>query len=219
MRLTNIKKHFNNKEILNIESVDFEFGKIYSILGENGSGKSTFGKILSGLEKTDDNINIKKVIIEQNENIKNFKIGYLSQKPYVFDMSLENNIKINANRIKNADAKAKILIEDFNLTYLHKKNAKSFSGGEQQKLSLARFMMKEYNICIFDEVTSAMDTNSILNAEKNIIKYLNSEYDDSLNKKNKNEKIIIMITHNIEQAKRISDKIYYLKNKTIVSDI
>lgn len=213
--IKNIKKTYNEKLILDVKDLAFSENNIYAIIGENGSGKSTLAKIIAGIVKTDDNINVYDIFTSQLED-KNINrsnlIGYLSQKPYIFDMSLEKNILININKSGDKN-KLNQLISDFKIDYLKSKNAKKFSGGEKQKLSLARFMIREYKISIFDEVTSAMDTNSIRIAENNILKYFNNEYDAE----GITNKIIIVITHDIEQAKRLTNNILIVKNKNIVT--
>lgn len=213
--IKNIKKTYTEKLILDVKDLAFSENNIYAIIGENGSGKSTLAKIIAGIVKTDDNINVYDIFTKQlgDKNIdKSNLIGYLSQKPYIFDMSLEKNILININKSGDKN-KLNQLISDFKIDYLKCKNAKKFSGGEKQKLSLARFMIREYKISIFDEVTSAMDTNSIRIAENNILKYFNDEYDTEGIK----NKIIIVITHDLEQAKRLTNNILLVKNKNIVT--
>ena len=218
INIKKLKKTYNDKLILDIDELVLNENNIYAIIGENGSGKSTLAKILAGIVKTDSNDDMYNIFINQIENKnsidKSNLIGYLSQKPYIFDMSLEKNILINNNK-KNDKLKLNQLIKDFNIDYLRNKNAKKFSGGEKQKLSLARFMIREYKISIFDEITSAMDTNAIRVAEKNIIKYFNNEYDTNGIK----NKIIIMITHDIEQAKRMTNNILVVQNKKLVEYI
>ncbi len=214
INISSIKKTYNEKKILDTDITFFEEGKIYAIIGENGSGKSTFAKILAGLVLDDFGNNVSKYIKKQFDDMnifyKNDLIGYLSQKPYIFDMKLENNLLINSKNKKRCD----ILIDDFRIGHLRKKNAKVFSGGEQQKVALARFMMRDYKISIFDEVTSAMDTESILVAENNMKKYFDLGYDEE---KKIRDRIIIVITHSMEQANRLADKILILKNGKICS--
>ena len=209
IHINNIKKTYNEKIILDTDTVFFEEGKIYAIIGENGSGKSTFAKLLAGVVRDDKGFDVSKYIRKQFADrklfYKNDMVGYLSQKPYIFDMKLENNLLINSKDKKRCET----LIDDFQIGHLRKKNAKVFSGGEQQKVALARFMMRDYKIAIFDEVTSAMDTESILIAENNIKKYFNLEYDEE---KKIRDRIIIVITHSMEQANRLADKILVLKN-------
>ena len=173
-----IKKTYNNQLVLDIDDFRVEDGLNYIITGPNGSGKSTLAKILAGLILDDSGIKKQ----AKNEDEKVLSIGYLTQKPYVFDMNLEKNIMI-----KNNDKdKCEKLINELNISYLKKKNAKKFSGGEQQKMSLARFMMDDYDVVILDEPTSAMDEASKINAMRIIEKYVS-------------DKTLIMISHDLKQ--------------------
>lgn len=195
MEYNNIKKSYNGKLILDIKKLSIEDGKTYVIMGSNGSGKTTLVKILCGIENIDGNICIKN---------KDVKIGYAPQKPFVFDMSLMDNLKVvcdikDRNKVSR---KAETLISEFGIEYLKNKNAKRFSGGEKQKLGLARLFMNDYDLVILDEPTSAMDDDSI-NIAENIIK----EYTKN--------KTLLLITHDIEQAKRFSHEIHILKNGDI----
>ena len=117
-------------------------------------------------------------------------------------MSLEKNILING---KNKN-KCEELIDKFGIGYLKGKNAKGFSGGEQQKLSLARLMMKDYDLVILDEPTAAMDEKSQINAENVILEY------------SKN-KTLLMITHNLSQIEKIADIKIFMKNGKIEDGI
>ena len=181
-----IKKTYHGQNVLDIDNFSIEENKIYIVTGSNGSGKSTLAKILSGLIE-DDSGKLKKVYKKDGSE---YKIGYLTQKPYIFDLSLERNILINGND-KN---KCNKLIDEFGIGYLRGKNAKSFSGGEAQKMGLARFMMDDYDIVIFDESTSAMDKES-----KNKVAKILKNY--AFNK------TIIMITHDLSHVQGIADKI------------
>ena len=187
IRFGSIKKTYNNQLVLDIDDFKVEDGLNYIITGPNGSGKSTLAKILAGIILDDSGI---KKQAKNKEDIL-LSVGYLTQKPYVFDMNLEKNIMI-----KNNDKdKCEKLINELNISYLKKKNAKKFSGGEQQKMSLARFMMDDYDVVILDEPTSAMDDASKINAMRIIEKYVF-------------DKTLIMISHDLKQ---IEDK-----NKIII---
>ena len=179
-----IKKTYNGQVVLDIDNFSIEENKTYVITGSNGSGKSTLAKIIANLIPDDNNI-VKSLNLENK-----YLIGYLAQKPYVFDMNLEKNILIN-NNDKN---KCESLIKKFSLEHLRGKSAKKFSGGEQQKMSLARFMMKDYDIVILDEPTSAMDENSKKTAVDIIEEYTKN-------------KTMIMITHDLPCVEHIADYI------------
>lgn len=184
----NVKKTYDGKVVLDIEHIEFCEKKIYAIVGENGSGKSTFAKIISGIEKSDNKISNK------------YRIGYMPQKPYIFDMSLEKNIRLGNSVSEN---KINEIIKDLDIEYLKGKNSKKFSGGEQQKVALARLLIDDYDIVVLDEPTSAMDEKSVIRSEEIIKKYLKN-------------KTIIIITHNMEQAKRMGvDIIKFSKGKIL----
>ena len=184
-----IKKTYNGKVVLNINDFSIEEKKIYVITGKNGSGKTTLAKIIAG------------IMIDDTNRYKNLllKVGYTPQKPYIFDLTLEKNILINGND-KN---KCEKLIEAFSISYLKNKKAKSFSSGEQQKLALARFMMKDYDIAILDEPTSAMDLESQKRAEDIMLNYAKG-------------KTLIVITHDKSQMNKIADVVITIDNAKII---
>ena len=191
-----IKKTYNGQVVLDIDNFSIEENKTYVITGSNGSGKSTLAKIIANLIPDDNNI-VKSLNLENK-----YLIGYLAQKPYVFDMNLEKNILIN-NNDKN---KCESLIKKFSLEHLRGKSAKKFSGGEQQKMSLARFMMKDYDIVILDEPTSAMDENSKKTAVDIIEEYTKN-------------KTMIMITHDLPCVEHIADYIIKMDDGKIYDRI
>ena len=184
INIRNIKKTYNNQVVLDIENFSLEEGKIYAIIGPNGSGKSTLAKIIAGL--LIDDSGIKKKIIDDNG--KALDVSYLPQKPYIFDLSLEKNLLLNGNDKEKCDE----MIKKFDIGYLRGKNAKKFSGGEQQKMGLARLMMKDYDLVILDEPTSAMDEISKTRAIDIIKEYAKN-------------KTLIMITHDLSKVNDIAD--------------
>lgn len=182
-----IKKTYNNQVVLDLTNFSIDNGKITAITGPNGSGKSTLARILAGIISSDDKtINCK------------MKVAYLPQKPYVFDLTLEKNILINGGDREKCEK----LINSFGITYLKSKRAKGFSGGEQQKLALARLMMKDYDLVILDEPTSAMDEKSQNVAEKIILEYAKN-------------KTLVIITHDKSQISKIADKTIFMNNGKI----
>ncbi len=184
INIRNIKKTYNNQVVLDIDNFSLEEGKIYAVIGPNGSGKSTLAKIIAGL--LIDDSGIKKKIIDNNGKI--LDVSYLPQKPYIFDLSLEKNLLLNGNDKEKCDE----IIKKFDIEYLRGKNAKKFSGGEQQKMGLARLMMKDYDLVILDEPTSAMDEISKTRAIDIIKEYAKN-------------KTLIMITHDLSKVNDIAD--------------
>jgi len=177
-------KIINNREILNVGSMEFEQGKIYTIMGSNGCGKSTFAKFLS-LENG--------LYDDQTE----LKIGYMPQKNYAYRMSVLKNAMLTAKSIDDA----KDILNKLGMNDLRESNAKNLSGGETAKLALARILLGQFNVIILDEPTSAMDTESVYLSESLIKEYAI-----------KKNAVVILITHSVGQAKRLGDEIIFLSN-------
>ena len=180
MKTTAIRKTYKGRLVLDMPSLDLEGGKVYSIVGANGSGKSTFAKILAGIVDAD----------EGEDALAG--VGYMAQKSYAFNMSLEKNILINGEDKERCQK----LMEALNISHLASNKAKTLSGGETAKMALARIMMKDYRVLILDEPTAAMDRESVSLAEELIKEYCKQT-----------QCVTILITHSLEQAKRMSAEI------------
>lgn len=193
MEISNIKKTYNNKVVLDIDKLNIQEGCITAIIGANGSGKSTLGKILCGIIKADNSLELPK------------NIAYMPQENYAFDMSSIKNILLNSkDKVKDLE-RAKVLENLLEISDLEKQNAKKLSGGETSKMAIARILLNPSDIIILDEPTSAMDVKSILKTEE-LIKQVNLEYKNT----------IILITHSISQAERIANDIIYLEEGKIL---
>ena len=180
MKTNAIRKTYKGRLVLDMPSLGLEGGKVYSVVGANGSGKSTFAKILAGITDAD-----------EGEGAL-ADVGYMAQKSYAFNMSLEKNILINGDDKE----RCKKLMEVLNISHLACNKAKTLSGGETAKMALARIMMKDYKVLILDEPTAAMDRESVSLAEELIKEYCKQT-----------QCVTILITHSLEQAKRMSDEI------------
>ena len=189
MRTNAIRKTYKGRLVLDMPSLNLEGGKVYSMVGANGSGKSTFAKILAGITDAD-----------EGEGALT-DVGYMAQKSYAFNMSLEKNILINGENKE----RCKKLMEALNISHLASNKAKTLSGGETAKMALARIMMKDYKVLILDEPTAAMDRESVSLAEELIKEYCKET-----------QCVTILITHSLEQAKRMSGEIIEIDYGKIV---
>lgn len=194
-------------EILKNINMQFNSGKIYAISGINGSGKTTLANIISGLiQPTKGSIIINNKILRKNERISMNDISYILQEPGILDDTLLNNIFIKGEDSYNqVDLSAYInLINKFNFNkkIINKKfklgdNGKLLSGGQRQKVSILRGLVKSSKILILDEFSNSLDNKSI----KILLEYLN---------KIKKDKIIIIISHD-DKILKYCDFIYNLK--------
>ncbi|SET43194.1 ABC transporter ATP-binding protein [[Clostridium] polysaccharolyticum] len=184
-----LKKSFQGKTVLDVEHVVLQKGKRYVIIGENGAGKSTLLKILAGVMKTEG---------KEKQKRPDCKILYMPQKPYIFNMSVMDNMKRTAKK-KNVEEFERIL-EQLDIKELKNNQANSMSGGEKQRLAFGRILAQSCELLLLDEPASAMDVKGTLLFEQ-VLKEYQKEQGCTL----------VMVTHDIEQAKRIADQIIFIK--------
>ena len=191
MKISPFSKTYEGRTVLDFPGTELQPGKVYAIIGANGSGKSTFAKILAGSVAADRRI-------KPPEGI-----GFMPQKNYAFRMSLQKNLLLNGTDVKRANW----LMDQLQLSYLSLKRADKLSGGETARMALARLMMKRYELVLLDEPTAAMDMETTLLSEKLIRQYVESS-----------GCALILVTHSLQQARRIADSIWYFhKGKLLES--
>ena len=187
-----VKKRYGERTVLDVEKLILEDGRVYAVMGSNGSGKSTLARILAGVSKGEGGIIY---------SAAKPKTGYMPQKSFAFDMSVTANMLLGhafGTRFRYK-TKALTLLDDFLLTRMRRKNAKKLSGGETEKMALARLMMEDYALLVLDEPTAAMDVNATETAEKLLKRYF-----DRL------KPTVVIVTHSPAQAGRIADEIIFL---------
>ena len=184
MRILPFSKTYEGRTVLDFPGLELQPGKIYAIIGANGSGKSTFAKILAGILPAD----------RKGKPASIGSIGYMPQKNYPFRMTTKQNILLNGSDVHRAEA----LMDALHIRHLETKRADKLSGGETARMALARLMMKSYDLVLLDEPTAAMDMETTLLSEKLIADYA-KETNCSL----------ILVTHSLQQARRIADEVWY----------
>lgn len=210
IEVKNLNFYYSNFKVLkNINLKIFE-NKITALIGPSGCGKTTFLRCLNRMHDLYPNTKYEGEIIFDNENIlKNninlislrMRIGMVFQKPTPFNMSIFDNVAFglklkgikNKTEIKDRVEKAlkDAYLFDEVKDKLHK-NALSLSGGQQQRLCIARAIVVEPEVLLFDEPTSALDPISTAKIEE-LIRELGRKM------------TIVIVTHNMQQAARVSD--------------
>lgn len=194
-------KVYGDRTVLNIESLLLERNKFYGIVGPNGSGKSTLLRMISGLEQnTEGEILYDKCIL--NEQILK-QLTYMSQRHYLLRTSVFNNIayplKLRKYPKNIIESKVNQIMKELQLFDLRDQLATKLSGGESQKVALARALIFEPQLLLLDEPTANIDPNSMKLIEKVILKRHNNKSGTTL-----------MITHNMGQARRLCDEVLML---------
>ena len=210
LKLENISFNYDQKKIFNNLNYQFEIGKIYGIAGQSGSGKSTLLDIIMGLKKPSHGI------IKLDEKVLNFEkdswfsfFGYVPQNVYLYDETIIENIGFGIEKNLIDIKRTNFAIEMASLknfadslpnglnTIVGEKGEK-ISGGQVQRIGIARALYNDPKILVLDEITSQLDDKT----EQKIIEEL---------KKIKKNKLILFVTHNKKILDNFDD-ILYLDN-------
>ena len=206
----NIKKKYNDQEVLRGIDLKIDKNEFVVILGASGSGKSTLLNILSGLEKSDsgevvyDNESISDYSEKQLTKFRKEKIGFVFQQYYLLNnLTIEQNVKVGANLADNKEYVD--IIKDLGLEDKLSKYPNELSGGEQQRVSIARALAKKPTVLFLDEPTGALDEET----GRKILEYL-------LKLKDKSHFTMIMVTHN-ENIAELANKIIHVGSGRVTS--
>lgn len=214
---------YGNFQALDSISMEVEKNKVTALIGPSGCGKSTFLKTLNRMNDLVSNVKIDgKVILDgidiyQDVDLLKLRkrVGMVFQKPNPFPMSIYDNVAYGpkAHGVKNKAKLDEIVEKSLKDAALWdevkdrlNKNALGLSGGQQQRLCIARALAVEPEVILMDEPTSALDPIATLKIEE-LINKLKKDYS------------IIIVTHSMQQAGRISDKTaFFLMGELIEYD-
>ncbi|MFZ5975439.1 MAG: ABC transporter ATP-binding protein [Bacillota bacterium] len=201
IELEGVIKEYAGRTVLSIPHLLFESGKTYALIGANGSGKTTLLRMLSGNDMPDSGrITFDPAPVAED-------IAYMPQKPYAFGFSVLKNVsmalprgteKSRANALA-LEALAQVGMQDF-----ARQRGNRLSGGEQQRMALARMIVQEHRLLLLDEPTSATDIAG------------NDLVEDALKRyREKTGCTVIFATHSLSQAMRLADEALLLDSAYI----
>ena len=199
--LKNINYSVNNKSFFKNLSTDISTNGITVILGPNGSGKTLLTKIIKGLIKPESG----KLSIKLNGMTP--ITGYLSQNIIFLRRNVFNNLayplEIKGFNKKMINKRIEFLLKYFGFSSKKKISARSLSEGNKQYLSFIRTLVSKPNLLILDEPSSNLDMQFTKKVENFLIK-------------ERNRIKIIMVTHDLFQAKRLADEILFINDGEII---
>lgn len=215
LKIENLTKVYNGKTVLDIPILNIESGKITAIIGPSGAGKSTLLSIINGIEKPDTG----SIFFENQEfsKIKSFspavirRMALVFQKPVMFNASVYNNIAygLKVRKVDNALIGQKLTdaASFLGLSDLLDQKAITLSGGEACRVSVARAMVIRPDLLLMDEPTANLDPANVAIIE-DMIKKASQIYQTT----------VVVVTHNMFQAKRLADNIVFMLNGQVISE-
>lgn len=222
VKLEKVNKYFNRRKpnqihIINNTSLELEKTGLVAILGHSGSGKTTILNAIGGLDKVNKGkifVNGKKITKRSSyvvDKIRNLNIGYIFQDYKLLDnLSVYENVAISLKMIgiknkKEIEKRVKYVLEAVKMYRYRNRPARMLSGGEKQRVAIARAIVKNPSIVIADEPTGNLDSKNSLEI-MNIIKALSKD------------KLVILVTHEIDLANFYASRIIKLQDGKIIED-
>ncbi|TMT01106.1 phosphate ABC transporter ATP-binding protein [Apilactobacillus kunkeei] len=221
LRTENVHLYYGEKEALHGFDIEFEQNEITALIGPSGCGKSTFLRCLNRMNDLRNNTTVTgsfkigdRDIYAPTTDMTELRkeIGMVFQQPNPFPFSVYDNV---AYGLRIAGVKDKKVLDEVVEKSLKQaavwdevkddlnKNALSFSGGQQQRICIARVLAVKPKIILMDEPTSALDPISSAKIEDTLLEL-------------KKDFTIIIVTHNMQQASRIADKTAFMLNGDLI---
>lgn len=221
IKVDNLNLFYGDQHALHDVKIDVQPNSITALIGPSGCGKSTFLRTLNRMNDLIENVKIDGKVFVDGEDIYDpnvdivelrKRVGMVFQRPNPFPMSIYENIaygpKIHGS--KNKKVLDEVVEKSLKQAALWEevkdrlnKPALGLSGGQQQRLCIARLLAVEPEVLLMDEPTSALDPISTMKIEE-LIDELKQQY------------TIIIVTHNMQQAARVSDNTAYFLNGIMV---
>ncbi|HBG4395466.1 TPA: phosphate ABC transporter ATP-binding protein [Clostridioides difficile] len=220
MSVKDLDLFYGDKQALKKINMDIKENKVTALIGPSGCGKSTFIRTLNRMNDLIEDVTIKGNISVDGEDIYTSddvinlrtKVGMVFQKPNPFPMSIYDNVAYGPRTHGLRDKKQldKIVEESLKGAAIWdevkdrlKSSALGLSGGQQQRICIARAIAMRPEVILMDEPTSALDPISTLKVE-GLIEDLKKDY------------TIVIVTHNMQQAARISDETAFFLNGEVI---
>ncbi len=198
---------FGSNEVLKGVSFTVKDGEVATIIGGSGAGKTTVIRVLCGLEKM-----TKGNVVVDGQPAGRGVLGLVQQGCCLFDhMNVLQNVAYALRAVKKlpcalAETRAKNMLSQFGLSDKFDVYPSRLSGGQKQRVAIARTLVMEPKVLLFDEPTSALDpemTSDVISMISNI---------------SKSGIAVVIVTHDLTMARRISDRVLFLEHGKIVED-
>lgn len=216
IKFEKVRKNFKSLRVLNNVSFSISSGEVVALIGPSGCGKTTLLKCINGLEKIDSGS-----IVIQQQDITNKKadmlqlrqnVGIVFQQFNLFPhMTVKQNITLAPLKVKKikkneAEILAMELLEKVGLINKMDSYPHELSGGQAQRVAIARTLAMQPKVILFDEPTSALDPNMT----KEVLDVIKKLKDENIT--------IVIVTHEMKFVRDVADKVIFLHNGQIIEN-
>jgi len=209
--LRQISKSYDGRRVLTVEHLQIRRGEILGVVGPSGAGKSTLLRLLNFLEPPDSGtITFHHHIFRPGETMPvavRRRVTTVFQRPLLLNRNvwanLEYGLKLRGNR--DGDERIAAALRQVGLEEMARQPARTLSGGEAQRVAVARAMVVEPEVLLLDEPTANLDPYNVGLIEE-IIQRLNEELSVTL----------VLVTHNVFQARRLAQRVVFLLEGEVI---
>jgi tungstate transport system ATP-binding protein len=198
-RIANLKKEYASRTVLDVEQLEIQPGEIFALVGPSGAGKSTLLRLLNFLESpTAGHIVYQSQAVNGRVPIQTRReVTTVFQRPVLLHASVRDNVAYGLGlRGERADGRVTEMISRVGLTDLAHAPAHKLSGGEMQRIALARALVIEPKALLLDEPTANLDPYNVGLIEE-IVRQQNRERGTT----------VVLVTHNVFQARRMAHRV------------
>ena len=203
--IDSLHKSYGQRVVLDVDSLRLESGLAYALVGPNGSGKSTFIKVLSGVVDQTSGF----VDVEGDVARDALAVGYMPQKSYVFGFSVFKNVALalDAKGFSKDEVSRRVheALEAVGMSSFAQERGSGLSGGEAQRVALARMLVQDLDVLLLDEPTASMDIAGTLLVEEALARY-----------RERTGCLLVVATHAPSQAHRMAERAVMLSGGRVV---
>ena len=205
LKVEGLRKTYGDRTVLDVDGLVLDSGRSYALVGPNGSGKSTLCKVLAGV--IDQTAGCVEVIGEASR--ESLKVGYMPQRSYVFGFTVQRNVALALASEKlqrdEVDRRVREALDAVGMLSFAHERGSGLSGGEAQRVALARMLVQDLDVLLLDEPTASMDIAGTLLVEGALTRY-----------RERTGCMLLVATHAPSQAHRIADDVVMLSTGRVV---
>ena len=205
VHLNGLQQVYDGRTVLAVDSLSLDAGVSYALIGSNGSGKSTLQRALAGTS----DITAGAITVSGQKAKNQVSVGYMPQKPYVFGFSVQRNVAMalpaGVYSAQESNERVQQALAAVGMDAMAQAHGNTLSGGEAQRVALARILVGDLDVILLDEPTASMDVAGTLLAEQALADY-----------RARTGCLMVLATHAPAQAKRVAEQAIMLHEGRVV---